>query len=115
MWGKRVSGATKKLEKPSSFVKVKTSMCFLDTVHIEPRMSSRARCPIFSLYHLKSIRWKTFIVMLHHKADPFLLRYNILKYKLSLSISLMLLVSKTLVFVKSTLRSQISTHEASLP
>ena len=74
-------------------------------------MSSRARCPIVSLYHLKSIRWKTFIVILHHKADPLLLRYNILKYKLSLSISLMLLVSKTLVFVKSTLRSQITTHE----
>ena len=49
------------------------------------------------------------------KADRLLLRYNILKYKLSLSISLMLLVSKTLVFVKSTLRSQITTHEASLP
>ena len=53
--------------------------------------------------------------MLHHKADPLLLRYNILKYKLSLSISLMLLVSKTLVSVKSTLRSQITTLEASLP
>ena len=53
--------------------------------------------------------------MLHYKADPLLLRYNILKYKLSLSISLMLLVSKTLAFVKSTLRSQITTHEASLP
>ena len=49
------------------------------------------------------------------KADPLLLRYNILKYKWSLSISLMLLVSKTLVFVNSTLRSQITTHEASLP
>ena len=78
-------------------------------------MLSRARCPIVSLYHLKSILWKTFIVMLHHKADPFLLRYNILKYTLSLSISLMLLVSKTLVFVKSTLRAQITAHEASLP
>ena len=78
-------------------------------------MSSRARWPIVSLYHLKSIRWKTFIVVLHHKADPFLLRYSILKYKFSLSISLMLLVSKTFVFVKSTLRSQITTHEASLP
>ena len=78
-------------------------------------MSSRARCPIVSLYHLKSIRWNTFIVMLHHKADPLLLRYNISKYKLRLSVSLMLLVSKTLISVKSTLRSQITTHEASLP
>ena len=78
-------------------------------------MSSRARCPIVSLYHMKLIRWKTFIVMLHHKADPLLLRYNILKYKLSLSINLMLLVSKTLVSVKSTLRSQITALEASLP
>ena len=53
--------------------------------------------------------------MLHYKADSLLLRCNILKYKLSLSISLMLLVYKTLAFVKSTLRSQITTYEASLP
>ena len=65
IWGKCVSGATKKLEKASSFVKIETSRCFLDSLHIEQRMSSRAEMCIVSLYHFKSIRWKTFVIMLH--------------------------------------------------
>ena len=50
--GKRLSGTIlrklKKLEKASSFVKIETSRCFLDSFYIEQRMSSRARCPVFS-------------------------------------------------------------------
>ena len=65
IWGKCVSGATRKLEKASSFVKIETSRCFLDSLHIEQRMSSRAEMSIVSLYHFKSIRWKTFVIMLH--------------------------------------------------
>ena len=47
--------------------------------------------------------------MLCHKADSLLLRYNILKYKLSLYV-----VCVQDIFVKSTLRSN-SAHKASLP
>ena len=67
---------SKKLEKASSFIKIVKCRCFLDSLHIEKRMSSRARCPVFFLHRLKSIRWKAFIVMLYHKADSLLLRYR---------------------------------------
>ena len=97
IWGKQCIGSyTKKLEKVSSYVKIEISRCFLDSLHIEQRMSSGDRCPVFPLHRLKSIRKKTFIVMLYHKADSLLLRYNIYKYQLSLSKD---------IFVKSTLRS----------
>ena len=51
-----LTSCTKKLQKASSFVKMETSGCFLDSLHIEQRMSSRARRPVFSLHRLKSIR-----------------------------------------------------------
>ena len=38
IWGKRVSGATKKLEWASFLVKIEISRCFLDSLHIEQRL-----------------------------------------------------------------------------